>query len=67
MEITGISSVLPLKSTVLPVVLTPNFTTDFHCYTTGISRAIFYVVYFAWCLVMVRNYPNITEQLVTST
>ena len=32
---TGITSVLPLKSTVLPVVIPPNFTADFHWYTTG--------------------------------
>ena len=44
MEIIGITctTVLPLKSTVLPVVINvpPNFTADFHCYTTGNSRDI---------------------------
>ena len=35
MEFTGITSVLPLKSAVLPVLIPPNFTTDFHWYTTG--------------------------------
>ena len=40
--ITGITSVLPLKTTVLPVVIPPNFTTDFHWYTTGKFRDIFY-------------------------
>ena len=44
MEIIGITctTVLPLKSTVLPVVINvpPNFTADFHCYTIGNSRDI---------------------------
>ena len=40
MEITGITSVLPLKSTVLPVVITPNFTADFDWYTTGNTNGI---------------------------
>ena len=49
MEISGITTVLPLDSTNLPVVITPNFTTGFHWYTTGLplpsnSRDIFYEV-----------------------
>ena len=47
-EISCITTVLPLESTVLPVVIPPNFMADFHWYTTGNitgkSRDIFYGV-----------------------
>ena len=39
-EFSGNTAVLPLESTVLPVVIPPNFTTDFHWYTTGNTTAI---------------------------
>ena len=44
MEIIGITTVLPLKSTVLPVVIPPNFIAEFHWYTTGNCSDIFYGV-----------------------
>ena len=44
MEIIGITTGLPLKSTVLPVVIPPNFTADFNWHTTGNTRDIFYGV-----------------------
>ena len=34
-EISGFTTVLPLESTVLPVVIPPNFTADFQWYTKG--------------------------------
>ena len=44
----GVTTVLPLKSTVLPVVIPPSFTSDAHWYTTvnttGNSKEIFYGV-----------------------
>ena len=40
MEISGITTVLPPKSTVLPVVIPPNFTTGFHLHTTGNTAVI---------------------------
>ena len=39
-EISGITIVLPLESTVLPVIIPPNFTADFHWYTTGNTTGI---------------------------
>ena len=48
MEISCITTVLPLESSVLPVVIPPNFMADFHWYTTGNitgkSRDIFHGV-----------------------
>ena len=40
MEISGITTVLPLESTVFPVVIPPNFTTGFHWHTTGNTAVI---------------------------
>ena len=40
MEISGITTVLPLESTVLPVVIPANFTTGFYWYTTGNTAGI---------------------------
>ena len=43
-EISGIATVLPLESTVLPVVIPPNFTADSHWYITGNTTAIQLVI-----------------------
>ena len=43
-EFSGNTVVLPLEFTVLPVVIPPNFTTDFHWYTTGNTTAIQLVI-----------------------
>ena len=40
----SITIVLPLESTVLPVVIPPNFTADFHWYTTGNTTGIQLVI-----------------------